>query len=340
MVTNVVVLGVTMFKRTVGIGLVLALAGCGGDDSGEGADAAVAEMPNTGQPGSGGASAGDMSMTGTTGGSGGSSASPSTPSASGDAGMMTPGQPSGSDDTTPPAMEGAMYGPCESDDDCGGALNCYEFGGYCSQACSADEDCAALGDNFGCSGAGGGGFPGGGGPGGFPGGGMADAGGMDGMATPSGVCRATCDGADDTSCPGGLTCISAGGGGGFMGGGGTFRCGIADAGDQNGDGMNAGSGTTPAFGECSNDGDCADGLSCTAGGRGGRGGGGSGYCTQDCDEDADCTAQAGGGTAVPTCGFGGSCALSCADDEGSCPDGMTCNSFGGGGGGGFAFCNY
>jgi hypothetical protein len=50
--------------------------------------------------------------------------------------------------------------------------------------------------------------------------------------------------------------------------------------------------------------------------------------------------QAGSGSAELTCGFGGNCSLSCADDGEMCPTGMMCIRGGGGGGGGFAFCGF
>jgi hypothetical protein len=247
-----------------------------------------------------------------------------------------------------PPDNGGMLSYCEADEDCMGGLNCYEFGRYCSEPCAEDADCAALGSNYGCSGAGGFMMGGGGGPrGGFPGGGgQADA----GPVQPDGVCRALCDGADDTSCPTGLMCISAGGGfmGGFPGGGagdggvaGTFRCGYEEQVNPTDPDPNAG--MANAFEACSMDGDCADGLGCTAFG------GGNGYCTQMCMDDPDCTSAPASGSAEPSCGFGGMCMLSCSADADSCPDGMTCvPGFGGGGfmGGGFmgggntAFCNF
>jgi hypothetical protein len=188
---------------------------------------------------------------------------------------------------------------------------------------------------------GGGGFPGGGGQMG------ADA----AAPTPTGTCRLQCTGTSDTSCPSGMSCVSAGGftgGGGFPGGMGadagtatmgTFRCQYPmeapmarDAGTMGGEMM--GGGMAAAFEQCSDDSDCADGLNCTAGRTS------SGYCTESCDMAADCTMMPGSGTAMPTCSAGGNCTLSCAAMGTMCPTGMTCVRAGGPGGGGTAFCNF
>jgi hypothetical protein len=176
---------------------------------------------------------------------------------------------------------------------------------------------------------------------------------------PTGTCRLECTGTSDTSCPSGMTCVSAGGftgGGGFPGGMGgdagtatmgTFRCQYPmeaptqrDGGTPGGTGGTMGmmgSGDTPAFGQCSNDSDCSDGLNCTAGRTS------SGYCTETCMMAADCTMMPGSGTATPTCGAGGNCTLSCAAMGSTCPTGMTCVRAGGGGPGGgtgTATCNF
>jgi hypothetical protein len=242
-----------------------------------------------------------------------------------------------------PPTDGSQLARCEDDDDCGDGLNCYEFGGYCSAACATDADCSSLGASYTCNARGGmqGGFP--------RGGQMGDA----APPEPTGTCRIQCTGEMDTSCPSGMTCQSAGGG--FMGGGpggrpmggdggtttGTFRCVYEPAEEDpqtpppdGGMGDMPGAGMTGAFQECEDDDECADGLECTGGGRGG-----SGYCAQSCEEDTDCAMQPGSGSAELTCGFGGACSLSCAEDGQTCPDGMTCIR-GGGGGGGLAFCGF
>ena len=121
---------------------------------------------------------------------------------------------------------------------CGSGLRCYTFGRYCSKACSTDADCGALGANYSCYVAmTGGGFPGGGMMGGGMMTGTGGGGAMTGTAgmgtsagttsTGTGVCRITCTGTSDTSCPSGLMCMDVGGGFGggmMMMGGGTFRC--------------------------------------------------------------------------------------------------------------------
>ena len=203
--------------------------GCGSDSKDEsatgGSGGASAGAGGTGSGGTSPSAGGNGSVGTGNGGSGaGTGGSPSSNGGS----SAGPGN-GGSGSSTMPPDDGSQYALCASNDDCDDGLNCYAFGGYCSTACADDADCSALGDNFSCSMNGGGGFMGG-----FPGGGMADG----GTATPTGVCRATCDGPDDTSCPSGMVCLDVGGGfmGGFPGGGmtdggmqaGTFRCGYEE----------------------------------------------------------------------------------------------------------------
>ena len=54
-------------------------------------------------------------------------------------------------------------------------------------------------------------------------------------------------------------------------------------------------------------------------------------------DDPDCTMTPGSGMAELSCGFGGTCSLSCNETM-TCPDGMMCMMFGGGGG--MGFCMY
>ena len=323
-----------MVNRILLGGLLIIAAGCGDDakdkDAAKSADGGVMGTSGNSSAGSSASSAGSSGSSSSNSGSSGSSSS-TAGSNSSTAGSSSPG--------TMPA-DGAQLGRCENDDDCADGLNCYEFGGYCSTACATTADCSSLGSNFTCNARTGGG-------------GMRPGGMMGGDASapePTGTCRATCTGESDTSCPAGMSCVSAGGGG-FQGGGGpgggdggtstgNFRCaydeeeepGMPQDGGMSGGNMNMG--TTPAFGECEDDDECADGLECTAGRTG------SGFCTQTCEEDTDCTMMAGSGSAEPTCGFGGNCGLSCAEDGQMCPTGMMCIRAGGGGGGGMAFCGF
>jgi hypothetical protein len=355
-----------MRKTMTALSVLLGLAfGCGDDSElPDGGENTTAGSGATGSRRSGVQGA-DASTAGTTAGSAGSTEA-------GDSGMgPAPGVDGGADpgstDPDPGSSiptDGNQLSSCDDNEDCNDGLNCYAAGNFCSQACAEDADCASLGPEYTCAtgaqGFGpGGGFPGGGFPGGgfqdggFPGGGFADA----GAGTPTGTCRITCDGEDDTSCPSGMRCLdvaeSSGGNpfggngnpfGGFPGAGdagattGTFRCGYPDTppGQPGPDG-GAGTGSTPAFGECQESGECADGFMCTAFP------GSSGYCAQSCMDDSDCTDAPASGTAMPSCGFGVMCTLDCSGDE-TCPDGMSCTSFGGGFGGpggmGPAFCNY
>ncbi|MDH5675987.1 MAG: hypothetical protein OEZ06_27945 [Myxococcales bacterium] len=340
------------FVRSVLLLVALALtSGCGGDD-GEGSATCDADA-GTGAPmacqcddGSSGTqlcqadgtlsdcacgSNADPGNT-NTGGSGLDSGTPSTgntnpgdmTAADSDAGSDTaPGATDGggqATDTTAPAtgapQDGTQLAFCEASADCNDGLSCYTFGNYCSAECSVDEDCAALGASYTCyvlAGPGGGGFPGGG-----PGGG-----------TTTGVCRAECSGADDTSCADLMECANVG-----FGGTESWRCVYTEAAAPQPDpGTGGGGGGAAAFEQCSTSDDCASGLSCNAFG------GGVGYCTQACAADDECTEQPSNGSVTPNCGFAGTCSLNCADATDGCPGGMECISFGGGGGG-FAFCNY
>lgn len=352
----------TMTALTVLLGLSF---GCGDDSDVADADVDGGENTTGGTGATGmersGVEGTDTSNPGTASGSGGST-EPSEDSGMGPAPGVDGGADSGSTDpgSTVP-NDGNQLSACNDNQDCNDGLNCYTAGNFCSQACAQDADCASLGAEYTCAAADqgfgpgggfpgggfeGGGFEGGGFPGGgFPGGGFGDA----GPVTPTGTCLITCDGADDTSCPSGLSCLDvaqpAGGNpfGGFPGfdagaATGTFRCGHPEPppGFGGPDG-GASSGSTPAFGECQESGDCADGFVCTAFG------GSAGYCAQPCMTETDCTDAPASGTAMPSCGFGVMCILDCAADQ-TCPDGMTCTTFGGGfgGPGGMApaFCNY
>jgi hypothetical protein len=294
-----------MFQRTVVLcACFYALIGCG--DSANDAAAAGSGGAVFGSTGGLGGAAGTAGAAGTgglgvaTGGTGGAGATGGT----GGTGNLPGG--------------GGQLSFCTSSMDCNDGLNCYAFGNYCSAECADDADCTSLGANYSC-----------GGRGGFGGGAMNDGG-----VAPTGTCRITCTGTDDTSCPTGMSCVAAGGGGG---GGGTFRCAYPDtqAGGTGGTGGTGGmgTGTAQAFEQCAGNGDCAMGLACTA--RRGN----PGFCTQSCQADTDCTNTPGSGSVTATCGFGGQCTLSCAGNETGCPTGMTCMG-GGGGGGMFAFCNY
>lgn len=346
-----------MIKRIMFGGLLLVAASCGDSkdvdkNSGDGGNSKSSPATSGGGSGgsssssSGGASGSTSSNTGSGDGGPGSSAGGSSSSSSGGNGGSSSSPSSG----TP--ADGTQLAQCAANDDCNDGLNCYVFGRYCSAACATDADCSSLGAGYTCNArtTTGGGIPGGGGA--FPGGGAMGA---DAAAPmPTGTCRLQCTGTSDTSCPSGMSCVSAGGitGGGAFPGGmgagdggtatmGTFRCQYPmeapmgrDGGTMGGDMM--GTGTTPAFGQCMNDSECADGLNCTAGRTS------SGYCTETCDMAADCTMMPGSGTAMPTCSAGGNCTLSCAAMGTMCPTGMTCVRAGGGGpgGGGTAFCNF
>jgi len=260
-----------------------------------------------------GGTGGSVFQTGGTGGMAGAAGSGGTGGVAvtgGTGGVAATGGTGGTDVLT----GGGQLSYCEGDMDCDDGLECYGTGNYCSATCMEDADCTSLGDNYGCGGLmGGGGF------------------GDDGGVAPMGVCRASCTGTDDTTtCPTGMSCVAAGGFGG--GGGGTFRCAYPEGGDTGG---MMGSGTVQAFGECAGSDECADGLACTARR------GGAGFCTQECQDDAECTNTPGSGTVAAACNFGGLCTLDCADDDTGCPTGMTCQMLGGGGGGmTFSFCNY
>jgi hypothetical protein len=351
----------TMTALTILLGLAF---GCGDDSDVADADAEGDESTTAGSGATGMRSDGvvgtDASTPGTNTGTGGNTET------SEDSGMgPAPGVDGGADpgSTDPGSMvptDGNQLSFCNDNRDCNDGLTCYTAGNFCSQPCAEDMDCAALGPEYTCAAADqgfgpGGGFPGGGFEGGgFPGGGFGDA----GTGTPTGTCRITCDGTDDTSCPSGLSCLEVadpgagnpfGGAGNPFGGAGnpfggdagappsTFRCGYPEPppGEPGAD-AGAGSGGTPAFGECQEMADCADGFVCTAFG-------GAGYCAQSCMTDTDCSEAPASGTAMPSCGFGVMCTLECTADE-NCPDGMTCTTFGGGFGGpggmGPGFCNY
>jgi hypothetical protein len=115
---------------------------------------------------------------------------PADPPSTGDAGMMA--GDSAQDPMSEPEpvvlpMDGTQFAVCENDRDCDMGLGCYGAGaatGYCSAECEGDEDCAALGANFGCG--------------------------------QSGLCAAECEGEQDSACPAHMRCTPVGED--------TFRC--------------------------------------------------------------------------------------------------------------------
>ena len=284
--------------------VALGLMACSSDEDGGGGGSSGTDG-GAGSPGTGGTPGGTG---GTPGGTGGGA----TGGSGGGATAGSGGAPGGSGGTPPAGdagpsggsggggtlpMDGSQNSFCQSTGDCNMGLACYEFGSYCSAECTMDTDCESLGANYTCFTM----FGGGGG---------------------TGVCRVECMDASDTSCPEGMSCVDI-----AMG---TFRCAYPMGSGGGADG--GATGTTPVFDQCMGAGECAAGLQCTAFM------GGNGFCTQaNCMDDADCTDQPGSGSVMATCSGFGLCTLDCAMDMSGCPDGMECQTFGGGG---FAFCNY
>ncbi len=215
--------------------------------------------------------------------------------------------------------DGGQLAFCDAPGQCNEGLNCYVFGNYCSAECFRDEDCADLGDAWGCFGA-------------FPDG-------PQGESFP-GICRRACRDESDDSCPDHMICVPTGGGG-FPGGEPGFRCIYTE------DAVPMGSQDVPPFGACTAHRDCMPGLSCAGGFPRGFPGvrPSGGYCTQECTDSESCTEQPSSGTVVPEClGFPGtgvgSCNLDCTLDQNGCPDGMECIVFALGGGETFGICDY
>jgi len=212
-----------------------------------------------------------------------------------------------------PPTDGSQLAECTDSDECTEGRVCYQTGpqvgnGYCTEPCDEDMDCEDLGELYTCNAMDNGGGGGGG---------------MDGE------CRIVCEDADDTSCPELMSCVEVGGD--------EFRCVYPP--------QDPGAQDAALWAACSNNGDCVEGLVCygTVGGGGGgppgQGGGDNGsFCTQPCEEQADCTEAAPSGDLEPTCGTS-ACRFDCSEG-GTCPDGMECVSLGGGGGGGTARCLY
>jgi len=99
-------------------------------------------------------------------------------------------------------------------------------------------------------------------------------------------------------------------------------CAPACEGGGESDGSGSTGGPPPPDGnyeECQGQGDCDMGLECNMF---------VGYCSIDCDGDADNCPDPATGNAEPTCSnFSGNCILPCDNGE-SCPDGMSCENVG------------
>jgi hypothetical protein len=143
--------------------------------------------------------------------------------------------------------------------------------------------------------------------------------GADYTCSPEGLCRVVCMGMDDTmSCPDGMECTTAGG---FPGGAG--RCNWPEGGVP--------AGSAPAYGECTSNAACADGLRCALPATSPfPGSGGPGYCTKECMTNMDCPAAPATSDIPATCepvqlgSMMGVCALDCYGAPEGCPDGMMC----------------
>jgi len=183
--------------------------------------------------------------------------------------------------------------------------------GFCSKICESDEDCGGVspeGSKYTCS-----------------------------TGNGTNTCEVVCHGAEDSSCPAGLTCVQTGrrrtappawrtaagaGGEGMAGAGGTaaaqaeFRCRYPFE-------------VSKIWGQCGDAAhECDQDLTCQ-----GFWFGGVGHCTRGCEKDEDCAKPESGNT-KPTCrtlvpAFGDTpavkqCALSCADAKDDCPNGLAC----------------
>ena len=140
------------------------------------------------------------------------------------------------------------------------------------------------------------------------------------MGAANGNCVVSCTGTDDTSsCPSPQTCQAATGGGG---GGATFYC-------QNPPPPPAGQWEACATGIAS----CGNGFACATTFATGY----TGFCTETCMQDSDCSDPPSGDATVscPMVGGGGGmtrrCEYRCMNGE-TCPDGMECTPDSGGGG--------
>jgi len=134
----------------------------------------------------------------------------------------------------------------------------------------------------------------------------ADIDGAEYTCSEGGLCEIRCEPGPEgaLACPEGTTCtqVSGPGPGGLQ-----LRCKYPAV---------AGSGE--AYAACLMPDDCDDGLECV----------GAllaipGYCTQSCEESAECAMQPSSGSIEPSCELN-TCVLACADDPEGCPDGMTC----------------
>ena len=190
--------------------------------------------------------------------------------------------------------------------------------GFCSKICSADADCGGVGPEgtkYTCG---------------------TSAGGAN-------TCEIVCSGADDKSCPSGLSCVqtslfraaapvrrAAAGEGGSGGAAGAQTAGASGSAAVQGEfRCRYPFEVSKTWGQCGDAAHvCDKDLTCQ-----GFWFGGIGHCTHSCENDADCQ-KADSGNTKPSCrtivpAFANNaavkqCALSCVDAKNDCPNGLSC----------------
>jgi hypothetical protein len=251
------------------------------------------------------------------GGSGGTKASQ---------GAAGSGGSPGNTGTTKPSEDGDQLALCSmAQGDCNKGLACHAPAnalspgrGFCSKICENDMDCS----------------------------GVAPSSAKYTCATGAGTktCELVCSGADDKSCPSGLSCVQTAaavsgnnGNGGRNNGRGP---GAGTGGTGGAGGSNAGTpaqfrcripfDTSPTWGACG-DGShvCAKEQTCSSSGFGR-----AGHCEQSCEMDADCKDKPSSGSITPSCatitparGMTAAvkrCVLDCSMAKDGCPTGGMC----------------
>jgi hypothetical protein len=297
------------------------------DSMSNASDTAGKGSGSSGKSGSGGEAAGKTATS--TGGKGGNAATAGRNSSQNDedAGPGTGGKAgrsggaAGSGGTTsaaePPA-DGNQLGLCTmAEGDCNKGLACHAPAnafspgrGFCSKICESDMDCGGVEPSsakYTCS---------------------------TGAGTKT--CELVCAGADDKSCPSGLSCVQTAA---AMSGGGRGNGRGPAAGTGGAAGNDAGTPaqfrcrypfqTSPTWGACG-DGEhvCDKDLTCSSAGFGG------GHCQASCEMDADCKDKPSSGSITPSCatitparGMTAAvkrCVLDCSMAKDGCPTGAMC----------------
>jgi hypothetical protein len=206
--------------------------------------------------------------------------------------MSDAGVDAGATDVRTDGTQGAA---CTAHIGCADGLSCYvptnAAVGICTASCTlAGGDCAMLqGAVYSCNGAG---------------------------AFGPGACMIKCSGPNDPTCPDNMVCEQISAAAGALPA--VHECAYETT--------RVGHGDVALWQKCDTAGDCMGDQRCF--GRGTMMIAGTtytGFCTQSCQQNSDCTQQPPNGDIDPTCGDDGKCMLDCAAGA-TCPSDMTCIS--------------